>query len=235
MSIERFKLHQVPFVPPTVHIGETINCVIHGPQPVLGFSDGRIAWPLIRAAHGGRAVPALAGSLIKAVRRESKQAIVYWWGVSEKTVWRWRNALDVPSHNEGTLDLRRAYAAESLHTPAAKERAAESARDPKRRAQASAQFKGQPRSPEVIAKMSAALSGRVFNAEWRRRIAAEKRLAALRYRACGRPWAPAEDAIVLRLEARRAARRVGRSLRAVVARQRFLLRRERESSGACPR
>ncbi len=223
MKVERFKLDHAPFTAPRVQLGETIYCAVHGPRPVVGVSGGPLPWPLVRPIQGGRPVPALTGDLLDAVRRESKQAIAHWWSVSGKTVWRWRCVLEVPEHNEGTLRLRRDYAAQTLQTKLAKARAAAATRDPKRRARASALWKGRRRPPAVIAKMRAALLGRQITPEWRRRISDQKRRAAAHYRSTGRPWTAAEDALVRRLAIPQAARRLGRSPRAVANRRRFVL------------
>jgi hypothetical protein len=46
--------------------------------------------------------------LARAVRLESSLAIQYWWGVTESTVWMWRQALGVERYNEGTTRLHMA-------------------------------------------------------------------------------------------------------------------------------
>ena len=45
---------------------------------------------------GHRPALVLYGDLAKAVRRESAEAILHWWGVKHHTVWQWRKALGVP-------------------------------------------------------------------------------------------------------------------------------------------
>jgi hypothetical protein len=51
--------------------------------------------------------------LARAVRHESAAAVMYWWGVSGKAVWRWRQALGVGrTDNPGTRRLVRAAAEE---------------------------------------------------------------------------------------------------------------------------
>jgi hypothetical protein len=44
--------------------------------------------------------------LARAVRLESSLAIQRWWGVTESTVWFWRQALGVGRYNEGSAKLR---------------------------------------------------------------------------------------------------------------------------------
>jgi hypothetical protein len=49
--------------------------------------------------------------LARAIRQESAAAIMYWWGVSEFVVWKWRKALGVSrTDNEGTRRLIRTSA-----------------------------------------------------------------------------------------------------------------------------
>jgi hypothetical protein len=62
----------------------------------------KIPWPAGRRRKGPRRV-VVYGDLARAVRRESAQALAYWWGVGKSTVGKWRKALGVPDNNEGTL------------------------------------------------------------------------------------------------------------------------------------
>src|SRR5262249_11919554 len=71
---------------------------------------GRIPWPVCRA--GKWLVPVVYRGLAKAVRRESAQAVAYWWGVHRQTVWAWRKALGVGATTEGTARLRSDYTRE---------------------------------------------------------------------------------------------------------------------------
>jgi hypothetical protein len=74
---------------------------------ITGWSDGRIPWPRCRPV-GQRGQPGLLvdEELARAVRTESAAAVMYWWGVGVKAVWRWRTALGVTkTNNEGTHRL----------------------------------------------------------------------------------------------------------------------------------
>jgi hypothetical protein len=61
-------------------------------------------------AKGGKSL-VLFGTLVRAVKRESAQAVAFWWGVDTQTVLAWRQALSVRSPTEGDRRLRRAFAA----------------------------------------------------------------------------------------------------------------------------
>jgi hypothetical protein len=95
--------------------------------------------------------PILASSsiLATAVRRESNQAVSYWWGVSGQTVTKWRKALSVATTNEGPRRLRSEYA---LEEPIADGRklAWTKARDPIRRAKIAASKLGKKRPRHVV-------------------------------------------------------------------------------------
>src|SRR5262249_45501703 len=62
-----------------------------------------ISWPRCRAdgTRGGGSGLLLDAELADAVRHESAEAIMYWWGVSAGVVWRWRQALGVTRTNNG--------------------------------------------------------------------------------------------------------------------------------------
>ncbi|HEX3147807.1 MAG TPA: hypothetical protein VHR66_06960 [Gemmataceae bacterium] len=78
---------------------------------VTGCSDGRIPWPRGRMDGSSRSSLVVFGGLADAVRRESKEAIAYWFGV-QGAVRKWRKALGVETTNEGTKELRQAHARE---------------------------------------------------------------------------------------------------------------------------
>src|SRR5262245_28728780 len=61
---------------------------------------------------GGHKGVVVYGGLAKAVRRESAQAVMHWFGVRSHTPWKWRRALGVDraAGTEGTSRLRGEHA-----------------------------------------------------------------------------------------------------------------------------
>lgn len=153
---ERFKLIGGPYEPPAVRRGDTITCEARGREvQVGGMSDGRIQWPC--ALKTGRRSLILCGDLVEAVRRESEQAIAYWWGVSIVTVWSWRKAIGVPQVNEGTARLYDDYAPEKL-TDEVGTAGRSLARSPEAIAKMAATKRGKPAHPATRAALLAAAS-----------------------------------------------------------------------------
>jgi hypothetical protein len=99
---EPFKLLYGPYLPPRTARGRKLFCEIRGTVVVSGMSGGRIPWPY--AATNGRPL-ILCGDLLRAVRKESAQAVAYHFAVSCGTVGMWRRALGVKPVNEGTHRL----------------------------------------------------------------------------------------------------------------------------------
>jgi hypothetical protein len=58
-------------------------------------------------------VPVVCEDLVKALRRESEQAVAHWWGVGVWQVWRWRRVLGVPRVTDGTSRLYHEHALSS--------------------------------------------------------------------------------------------------------------------------
>ena len=94
------------------------------PADLLQTPEGRVRvddllatplgpWPGSRRGGkgpGGKLLPILHGDLVKAIRRESAQAVAHWWGVSRWTVARWRRRLGVGRMTEGTRAVWRELA-----------------------------------------------------------------------------------------------------------------------------
>src|SRR5688572_19030651 len=87
-NADRFKLHFGPYRPPRFRLGKTVTDEWRGDVAIVGVSNGRIPWPVGKAA-GGKSLVVYAG-LAKAIRRESVHAVAYWFGVSAQTVTRSR-------------------------------------------------------------------------------------------------------------------------------------------------
>jgi len=111
---ERVKLLHAPYHPPALRRGDRATCLLRDGEVIItSWSDGRISWPRCRAvdARGGSGL-LVDEELGRAVRSESAVAIKYWWGVSTKAVWHWRQALGVGRmDSEGSQRLIRAAAA----------------------------------------------------------------------------------------------------------------------------
>src|SRR6478672_7018550 len=101
------------------------------------------------------------GALAEAVRRESNQAVVHWFGVAPSTVSLCRRALDVRPSNPGTHRLRTGYGAEPwFATVRAKGRAARWTAE--RRADWSARTTGRTYGPDALANIRAGLKRRKY-------------------------------------------------------------------------
>jgi hypothetical protein len=88
-------------------IGDVVNCARRGDVRITGVSDSPIPWPIGQTLPRGKGrALVLYGDLAKAVRRESAEAVMHFWGVKHHTVWLWRKALGVPQYNEGTTALK---------------------------------------------------------------------------------------------------------------------------------
>jgi hypothetical protein len=101
-----------PYKPPRCRLGSKLSCEQRGWVTVKRISDARIAWP--QTIVGRNRALILCGNLVKAVPRESNQAVAFWWGVTPQAVTGWREALGVPSATEGTSCLHREHAEEVL-------------------------------------------------------------------------------------------------------------------------
>jgi hypothetical protein len=101
---DRFRLRFGPYKTPVFKYGDDGFCEVRGGVIVCGLTDAPIPSPGgKRKQRGSRARSiVLCGALVDAVRRESAQAVAYWWGVTAQTVTHWRRALGVGVVNEGT-------------------------------------------------------------------------------------------------------------------------------------
>jgi hypothetical protein len=157
----------------------------------------------------------LYGDLAEAVRRESAEAVMHFWGVKHHTVWQWRKALGVPQYNPGTTKLKSELLAPVLDK--AREAARPTWSSAERRAKISAAKKGKPRPPHVIEAMMRGRTGKPQSEEARRKMS-----QAQRSRQRADAWTQWEDELVRTLPAQEASRETGRTLVAVWTRRRRL-------------
>lgn len=99
---EHCRLIDGPYNAPDVQIGDSLECAIGGECIVVGWSAGRIPWPMRKARGYGRVAYILCGDLERAVRIESNIAIAHWWGAQRTTISKWRGALGVGRYTPGT-------------------------------------------------------------------------------------------------------------------------------------
>src|SRR5262249_37412765 len=91
---------------PRFAYGAVVRCARRGDVRIVGLSEAPIPWPIGQTLPKGRARSlVLYGALAEAVKRESSEAVAYWWGVTAQTVTIWRKALDVGRMTEGTTAL----------------------------------------------------------------------------------------------------------------------------------
>lgn len=99
-----------PYHTPRCRVGGKITCERRGPVRVAEITAGErstdlgapLAWPRCALPADGLGL-ILCDDLAQAVRTESNQAVMYYWGISRTLVHRLRRALEVGRFTEGTL------------------------------------------------------------------------------------------------------------------------------------
>lgn len=213
---KRFRLRFGRYRTPRFRYGARVKDARGGFVNIVGLSDAPIPWP-IAAKHGGKS-PVLYGALIRAVQRESNQAVAHWWGVSGQTETAWKKALGVPVTTEGTRKLRSAH----FHEPWAREaqkKAWTKARDAGRREKIAAARRGKPRPAHFIEAVRHANLGKRLSAETRRKMSEAQKQQGAWPSAAGRPWTAEEEELVRKLRPAEAAKQTGRTLSAVINRR----------------
>jgi hypothetical protein len=149
--------------------------------------------------------------------REAACAVIHSWGVGQTLVNKWRRALGVPKLTEGDR-LVRAEAERSPGDRKALRAMWAKARDPERCRKIAEAHRGRPKPPHVNEAVRRANLGRRRSAAERRRMSQMmKRLG--RRPPVGELWKPSQDRLVRTLPPAVAARRTGRTLRAVYHRR----------------
>ena len=211
---ERFRLLGT-YRTPRFRYGRKVLCEVRGEVVITGLTNAPIPWPLGKGGRGRHSLIVFKG-LARAVRRESNQAVAYWWGVDVQTVSKWRRLLGVQRATPGTSRLHRE--AIEQHGDAMRALGVLKSRDPERCRKIAAARRGKPRPPHVIEAMAKAHRGTHHTEETRRKIGeAHRRRGTLVPGTI--PWTPEEDELVRTLPTQEAVRRTGRTLYAVKARR----------------
>jgi len=220
MPDERHTLLFGPYQTPRFRYGSRVMCELRGQVELVGLREGPIPWPVGR--RDGRRALVLYGALARAVRQEASLAVAYWWGVTAQTVTVWRKALGVGPTTSGTSVLR-ARVMLGEQGQRMREHGRAKHRDHERCAKIAAARRGKPRPAHVVEAIRQAHTGRVHTEEERlRRSEAHKRRGTWPP-AAGRPWTPAEDAVVRSLRLKEAAKVLtGRTVESIRSRRRTL-------------
>lgn len=160
---------------PRVKLGRVLSCEYRDDDViVVGYSDGRIPWPLGRRRGKASKTLVVFGDLVRALKIESNQAVCHWWGVTPQTVTAWRKSLGVGPTTKGTTRLRSEWTEDERIVKGLK-RAQRKARAPVRRAKIAAAKTGVPRPRHVIEAMRKGRKGKPHSAETRRKMSLARR------------------------------------------------------------
>jgi hypothetical protein len=209
-KIDHFKLLYGPYLPPKTRRGRRLFCEIRGTVVVGGYRDSPIPWPYVKQ----RGCPLIfCGDLSKAIKRESRAAIMHHFGVGREMVRRWRRMLGVPWWPEGSRRLGGRIA--DTRTDDRFERARINSRTPEALAKTSAKLKGRIIPPHVVEAVREA-ARRPRSEVWKKKMAAYWRR---RGHPPGHPerrfWTAHEIALLGTETDEVIARRIGRSASAV--------------------
>lgn len=198
-------LDPAKYQPPRVNPGDWLEDELLGLVQVGGYHDGQIPWPYRRRTGAHSLI--LTATLAKAVKTETAQDIMAWFGVSEGTVWGWRRALGVTrDNNPGT---KAAYQATRNIPPEAAARGRAKALEPEAQAKMldsiAAGMSSRRPHPEAInwtPRMDAVL-GAMPDEQAAQALGISKTKVALRRRYLGKPsyrsknewqWTPEHEA-----------------------------------------
>lgn len=222
---------------PRVRLGSVVSCECRDCDViVVGYSDGKVPWPVGRKRGAGSRGLILFADLTRAVRGESAQAVGHWWGVGRSTVANWRKALEVELANPGTHRLRSAYAHEPWAVRALR-KAVEKARGSVARQKMAAARRGKPQPPHVGEAVARANRRRRVGASTRARMSATRRAIVSRgeyHYPNGRAWTAREDELIRKLPVAEAVRRTRRTLASVYSRRGVLGVADKRSARADP-
>ena len=221
-DFERYKLLG-NYSTPRVRRGTILTCEARDCDLiVVAYSDARIPWPQGRKRGTSARSLVVYEGLAEAVKRESNQAVCYWFGITPQTVTKWRKALGIGAVNDGTHRLRSDWG----HEPEILkgfDGSRKSAKIESRRRVAIAKAKlGKPRPKSVIEKLRQANIGRPLSDEHRATLSLSHRERGTRPPAAGVPWSSEEDELLRTLPAGEVVQQTGRTLTAIYHRRRVL-------------
>jgi hypothetical protein len=216
---DRFRLLGT-YQTPRVRIGRVLSCEARDcDMIVVGYSGGRIPWPIGRRPGTSARSLVVFGGLADAIRRESNQAVCYWFGVTPQTVSKWRKALGVEAINDGTGRLRKAHG-KSDWFKAVIAKGLAKVRDPERCRKIANAKRGKPRPLHVIAAMRAGRTGKPQPPHVGKAVAASnRRRKAMGLVGNGKAWTLEDDNLVRSLQAPEVMRQTGRTLTSVYSRR----------------
>lgn len=214
------RLRYGSYATPRFRYGSTVTDSCRGDVVIMSLSAGRIPWPLGRITGKNSQGLILYDALIRAVRRESAQAVAYWWGVTAQTVTRWRKALGVVGPTDGERAVRSEHGRRNWARVGPKFLA--KAQDSKRRAKIAAARAGKPRAPSTVEKMRRAQTGKQHTEATKTAMSGIHRKRGTRPPWLNPAWTVAEDVLLARLPAAEVANRTGRTLQAVYQRRNLL-------------
>jgi hypothetical protein len=156
---------------PRFTYGDVVPCARRGDVRIVGLSSAPIPWPIGQTLPKGRGRSlVLYGDLARAVRRESAEAVAFWFGVKSNTVWQWRKALGVGAITGGTTALKSERLSPVLEK--AREAARPTLASPERCEKIAASRRGKPRPRHVIEAMRQGRTGKPHDSETRRKMSA---------------------------------------------------------------
>lgn len=192
--------------PPPVEPGDRVTCLYRKARCVVtAWHDGRIPWPRVRAvrSRGGSGLW-VNRDLSRAIRTESAEALMYWFGVGPHAVWNWRKNAHVG--RTGTQGSRAAHRAASRKGAAAmkqkpwlpSQRLAHRGRAERLGLRPIGRWKGREWTPEQLALLGTDHDEAIARRIGRTRSAVTNRRLLLDIPAFsgwaggGRPWTPEE-------------------------------------------
>ena len=219
-TAERFKLHFGPYRAPKFKLGTVVRDAARGEVEIIGLTDAKIPWPIGKRRHSK--APILYAGLVRAVLKESGVAIYHWWGVSRNRAYGWRRVLGAKQVNEGAYRLKARYGKSPANLRQLR-RATVLGNTPEARAKVAAALTGRKRPEEASRKIISAQTGRPKSAETRRKISQTfKRLGIVPPKSIGHLWSSREDRLLRTLPPAEAARKTGRTPKAVYHRRQKL-------------